>query len=75
MTPVDAHLMFVDGHTIKVRVPDPPPAVFHLAQSPSLTRVLVLRRYSANGAIYVEQDRRKAAQPVSTDRRKQRLDS
>jgi hypothetical protein len=67
--------MFIDGHTIKVRVPNPPPAVFHLAQSPEQTRVLVLRRYSRNGAIYVEQERRKTVQPVAAERRKQRRES
>ena len=66
--------MFIDGHTIKVRVPDPPPEVFELAQSPVLTRVLVLRRYSANGAIYGERDRRKARVPVEQDRRRTRRD-
>ena len=75
MTPVDAHLMFIDGHTIKVRVPDPPPEVFELAQSPELTRVLVLRTYSKRGAIYVERDRRKTAVPVEADRRKRRGES
>lgn len=77
MTPVDAHLMFVDGHTIKIRVPNPPPNVFELVQSPELTRVLVLRTYSERGAIYVERDRRKAAVPVpvEADRRKRRDDS
>ena len=75
MTPVDAHLMFIDGHTVTVRVPNPPPQVFHLAQSPEMTRVLVLRRYSRNGAIYVEQDRRKTAMPIEADRRKPRMDS
>ena len=75
MTPVNAHLMFIDGHTVVVRVPDPPPAVFHLAQSPTLTRVLELRRYSRNGAIYVEKDRRKATVPIESDRRRQRADS
>lgn len=72
MTPVDAHLMFIDGHTVKVRVPDPPPEQFTLAQSPQLQRVLVLRRYSDNGAIYVERDRRREARPVEQDRRRQR---
>ena len=75
MKPVDAHLMFVDGHTIKVRVPNPPPEVFHHAQSPDLTRILVLRRFSRNGAIYVEKDRRKVNVPVETDRRKPRIES
>lgn len=75
MTPVDAHLMFIDGHTVRVRVPDPPPEVFHLAQSPEVTRVLVLRRYSKNGAIYVERERRKTAVAVEADRRRQRFDS
>ena len=75
MKPVNAHLMFVDGHTIEVRVPNPPPEVFHLAQSPELTRVLVLRRYSRNGAIYVEKDRRKENVPVEADRRKPRAES
>jgi hypothetical protein len=67
--------MFVDGHTIKVRVPKPPPEVFEFTQSPALTRVLVLRRYSKSGAIYVERDRRKTTLPVEADRRKQRFDS
>jgi hypothetical protein len=40
-----------------------------------LTRVLVLRRYSANGAIYVERDRRKATRPVDQDRRRRRRES
>lgn len=75
MSPVDAHLMFIDGHTIKVRVPNPPPEVFELAQSPELTRVLWLRRYSRSGAIYVERDRRKTAVPVEADRRRRRADS
>ena len=64
--------MFIDGHTIKVRVPNPPPEVFTLAQSPELHRVLVLRRFSKNGAIYVEQERRKTARPVEADRRRRR---
>lgn len=64
--------MFIDGHTIKVRVPDPPPDVFTLEQSPQLKRVLVLRRYSRNGAIYVERDRRKSTLPVEQDRRRRR---
>jgi hypothetical protein len=67
--------MFVDGHTIKIRVPNPPPDVFELAQSPVLTRVLQLRTYSHRGAIYVERDRRKAALPVDADRRKRRAES
>jgi hypothetical protein len=67
--------MFVDGHTIEIRVPDPPPDVFELAQSPELTRVLVLRSYSQRGAIYVERDRRKTAVPVDADRRRRRADS
>src|SRR5688500_16249110 len=64
MAPVDAHLMFVDGHTVKVRVSDPPPETFVLATSQFANRVLFLRRHSANGAIYVERDRRKQALPV-----------
>ena len=75
MAPVDAHLMFVDGHTIKVRVPDPPPETFELAISPDAKRVLFLRRYSRNGAIYVERDRRKQAVPVEQNRRRTRMDS
>jgi len=75
LTPVDAHLMFIDGHTIKVRVPNPPPSVFELAQSPELTRVLVLRAYSKRGAIYVERERRKTAVPIEPDRRKRRAHS
>ena len=75
MAPVDAHLMFVDGHTIKVRVPDPPPEKFVLATSPVSNRVLFLRRYSRNGAIYVERDRRKEAVPVEQERRRARLAS
>ena len=75
MTPVDAHLMFIDGQTIKVCVPNPPPGVFEFAQSPQVTRVLVLRTYSKRGAIYVERDRRKAAVPVEADRRRRRADS
>jgi hypothetical protein len=67
--------MFIDGHTIRVRVSDPPPAVFTVSQSPDLTRVLVLRRYSPNGAIYVERDRRKATVPVETDRRRRRREN
>ena len=67
--------MFVDGHIIKIRVPNPPPGVFELAQSPVLTRTLVLRTYSQRGAIYVERDRRKAAVPVDADRRKHREES
>lgn len=67
--------MFVDGHTLKVRVPDPPPPVFELAQAPGLTRVLVLRTYSKRGAVYVERDRRKSAVPVEKDRRKRRVES
>jgi hypothetical protein len=63
--------MFIDGHTVKVRVPHPPPEVFTLAQ-PKTDRVLVLRTYSKNGAIYVERDRRKAALPVPEDRRRRR---
>ena len=66
--------MFIDGHTIKVRVPDPPPETFTLAQSPVLNRVLVLRRFSENGAIYVERDRRKSETPVEQDRRRRRRD-
>ena len=75
MAPVDAHLMFVDGHTVKVRVSDPPPETFVLATSQFANRVLFLRRYSANGAIYVERDRRKQALPVDQERRRSRLDS
>jgi hypothetical protein len=65
--------MFVDGQTIKVRVPDPPPEIFTLASMSD--RVLFLRRYSANGAIYVERDRRKSAEPVEQERRKSRTES
>jgi hypothetical protein len=75
MAPVDAHLMFIDGHTIKVRVPHPPPKTFTLAQGKVPDRVLVLRRYSRNGAIYCEQDRRKAVREVQQDRRKPRNES
>ena len=75
MAPVDAHLMFVDGYTVKVRVPDPPPETFELAIAPDAKRVLFLRRYSANGAIYVERDRRKQAIPVEQNRRRTRMDS
>ena len=67
--------MFIDGHTIKIRVPHPPPGVFEYAQSPDLTRVLVLRSYSQRSAIYVERDRRKEARPVVADRRRRRADS
>jgi hypothetical protein len=67
--------MFVDGHTIKVRVPDPPPETFKLALSPTVDRVLFLRSYSPNGAIYVERDRRKAEVPVGQERRKRRRES
>ena len=67
--------MFVDGHTIKVRVPNPPPSVFELAQSPEVTRVLVLRAFSKRGAIYVERDRRKTEMPIEADRRRRRADS
>jgi hypothetical protein len=67
--------MFIDGHTIKVRVPHPPPEVFTVTRSPELSRVLVLRRYSKNGAIYVERDRRKTTVPVEEDRRRRRVDS
>ena len=67
--------MFVDGYTIKVRVPDPPPEIFTLAVSSKSNRVLFLRRYSANGAIYVERDRRKSAAPVEQERRKSRTES
>ena len=67
--------MFVDGHTIKVRVPDPPPETFVLATSPAANRVLFLRRYSENGAIYVERDRRKQTVPVEQNRRRTRSDS
>ncbi len=70
MAPVDAHLMFIDGHTMKVRVPDPPPETFVMTTPPMVNRVLVLRRYSASGAIYVEKDRRKEAVPVEQDRRR-----
>lgn len=75
MAPVDAHLMFVDGHTIKVRVPDPPPEKFVLATSPDANRMLFLRHYSSNGAIYCERDRRREALPVEQDRRRTRMDS
>ncbi len=75
MAPVDAHLMFVDGRTIKVRVQDPPPATFKFAMSPTSHRVLFLRRYSSNGAIYVERDRRKSALPVEQDRRRRPSES
>jgi hypothetical protein len=67
--------MFIDGHTIKVRVPDPPPDTFELAISPTANRVLFLRWYSANGAIYVERDRRSTTVPVEQDRRKSRRES
>lgn len=75
MAPVDAHLMFVDGHTVKVRVPDPPPEIFVLDTSPVAGRQLFLRHYSSNGAIYVERDRRKQALPVEQDRRRARSES
>lgn len=75
MAPVDAHLMFVDGHTLKVRVPDPPPEIYTLADASQSNRVLFLRRYSANGAIYVERDRRKSAEPVEQERRRSRRES
>jgi hypothetical protein len=67
--------MFVDGHTLKVRVPDPPPEQFTLADSLNSNRVLFLRRYSPNGAIYVERDRRKSAAPVEQERRRSRRES
>ena len=63
--------MFIDGHTIKIRVPHPPPEVFTLAHAPQ-NRVLILRTYSKNGAIYVERDRRKMMLPVGEDRRRRR---
>ena len=63
--------MFIDGHTVKIRVPHPPPEVFTLAQ-PQTDRVLILRTYSKNGAIYVERDRRKMTLPVEEDRRRRR---
>lgn len=67
--------MFVDGHTILVRVPNPPPDTFRLAITPTSQRVLFLRTYSDHGAIYVERDRRKADLPVEPDRRRSRRDS
>lgn len=75
MAPVDAHLMFVDGRTIKVRVPDPPPDKFVLTTSPASNRVLFLRHLSNNGAIYVERDRRRQALAVEQERRRSRMDS
>ena len=75
VAPVDAPLMFVDGHTLKVLVQDPPPETFKFAMSPTSHRVLFLRRYSANGAIYVERDRRKSALPVEQERRRRRSES
>ena len=67
--------MFIDGHTIKIRVPNPPPKTFTLAQGAVPDRVLVLRRHSRNGAIYCEQERRKAAVQVDQERRKPRRES
>jgi hypothetical protein len=67
--------MFVDGHTLKVRVPDPPPEKFTLADASNSNRVLFLRRYSPNGAIYVERDRRKSDAPVEQERRRSRGES
>ena len=64
--------MFIDGHTLKVRVPYPPPSIFDFRQSPELTRTLVLRTFSKRGAVYIEGDRRKAAMPVVVERRKGR---
>jgi hypothetical protein len=75
MTAVNAHLMFIDGQTMKVRVADPPPATFVMTTPPMANRVLVLRRYSRNGAIYVERDRRKSVMPVEQDRRRRRAES
>ena len=68
-------MLFIDGHTIKARVPYPPPPVFELVQSPELTRVLVLRTYSERGAVYIEKDRRKNTVPVESDRRRRRAES
>ena len=67
--------MFVDGHTMKVRVPYPPPPVYEVAQSPESKRVLVLRTYSIRGAVYIERDRRKRTIAVEADRRKRRIES
>ena len=67
--------MFVDGHTMKVRVPYPPPPVYEVAQSAESTRVLLLRTYSKRGAVYIERDRRKSTVPVDADRRKRRAES
>ena len=74
MAPVNAHLMFVDGRTIKARVPDPPPETFTVTSAKS-QRVLLLRRRSANGAIYMERDRRKISLPVEHERRRTSNDS
>jgi hypothetical protein len=74
VAPVDAHLMFVDGRIVKARMPDPPPETFTVT-SPTSQRVLLLRRYSDNGAIYIERDRRKHALPVEHERRRTRNDS
>ena len=68
-------MLFVDGHTITVRVPNPPPLVFELAQSPELKRVLLLRTYSERGAVYIERDRRKNTVAVDAERRKRRAES
>lgn len=68
-------MFIVDGHTIKVRVPDPPPETFNLAMSPTANRVLFLRWYSPNRAIYVERDRRKSNVPVEQKRRRSRRES
>ena len=69
-SPLDAHLMFVDGKTIKVCVAYPPPETYSLENFPG--RVLFLRRVSRRGAIYVERDRRKADVPVPQERRLRR---
>lgn len=69
-SPVDAHLMFVDGKTIRIRVSNPPPETYSLENFPD--RVLFLRHLSQRGAIYVERDRRKGDLPVEQERRQRR---
>jgi hypothetical protein len=68
MRSLSAVLQMIDGKSLRVIVPDPPPDSFTMAAHPGPNRVLRLTRHGPL-VTYVEADRRKTALPVRVERR------
>jgi hypothetical protein len=72
MRELSAVLLMLDGRSLRVRVADPPPPTFALAQHPGPSRLFVFESQTGLSVTYREPDRRKVTMPVELDRRRGR---